>query len=97
MREKYGVGDDEISSAIAKHTVAGKNMTALEKIIYFADMIEPNRNYPEVEHLRALAKTATLDEMFLEGLSESIIFVISKRGLIHPSTVLARNEILLSH
>ena len=70
-------------------------MTPLDKIIWFADMIEPNRDYPGVEKLRKLAREATLDEMLLEGLSDSIAFVLAKRHLIHPDTVLARNEILL--
>lgn len=31
-------------------------MSDLEKIVYIADMIEPNRRYPGVEDLRAAAK-----------------------------------------
>lgn len=93
--EKYGVDDAEIAQAIWRHTVGGENMTALDKIIYFADMIEPNRDYPEVEELRQFAREKSLDEMFFKGLSESIIFVLQKNQLIHPATVAARNEILL--
>lgn len=96
IKEVYGVDDSEISQAIWRHTVGGRNMTALDKIIYFADMIEPHRNYPGVDHLRELAETAGLDDMLLEGLSESIIFVIQKNSLIHPNTVITRNEILRS-
>ncbi len=96
IKEVYGVDDPEISQAIWRHTVGGRNMTALDKIIYFADMIEPHRNYPGVDHLRELAETAGLDDMLLEGLSESIIFVIQKNSLIHPNTVITRNEILLT-
>ena len=67
----------------------------LFKIIYFADMIEPARDYPAVEHLRELSKTVSIDEMVLAGLSQSIEFVLNKNHLIHPDTVVARNEILL--
>ena len=95
VQEIYEVDDPEIQQAIWRHTVGGRNMTQLDKIIYFADMIEPNRDYPGVEHLRELAETATLDEMLLEGLSESIIFIVQKNSLIHPETVNSRNEILL--
>ena len=93
--ELYGVNDAMTAQAIWRHTVGGENMTALDKIIYFADMIEPSRSYPEAERLRALARTAALDEMLLAGLTESIRFVISKGGLIHPSTIAARNELIL--
>ena len=95
VREIYGVEDPAISQAIARHTVGGAHMTPLDKIIWYADMIEPNRDFPGVDKLRELAKTASLDEMMLAGLSHSIIFVVQKGHLVHPATVLARNEILL--
>ena len=60
IKEIYGVDDPEISQAIWRHTVGGRNMTKLDKIIYFADMIEPNRDYPGVNELRQLAQTADL-------------------------------------
>ena len=96
VKEIYGVEDAEICQAIYRHTVGGGNMTPLDKIIWYADMIEPNRDYPEVEHLRRLAREASLDEMVLVGLSESIVFVVRKGQLVHPATVQARNEILLA-
>ena len=95
ISEVYGVEDAEIKQAIWRHTVGAKNMTDLDKIIYFADMIEPHREYQGVEKLRHLAKTATLDEMTLTGLSESIKFIIYKNALIHPDTVAARNDLLM--
>lgn len=93
--EKYGVNDREVEQAIWRHTVGGSGMTALDKIIWFADMIEPGRDYPEVEMLRNLTENADLDEMLLTGLTQSIAFVLRKGGLVHPATVNARNEILL--
>lgn len=42
-RERYGVTDSEILSAIACHTTGKPAMTMLEKILYIADFIEPNR------------------------------------------------------
>ena len=97
ISEIYEVDDAEISQAIYRHTVGAKNMTDLDKIIYFADMIEPNRNYPGVEKLRNLAKTSSsLDEIILTALNESIIFVVQKNSLLHPDTIDARNFLLLS-
>ncbi|MBR5914627.1 MAG: bis(5'-nucleosyl)-tetraphosphatase (symmetrical) YqeK [Selenomonadaceae bacterium] len=97
VTEIYGVDDKEIIQAIYRHTVGAKNMSALDKIIYFADMIEPNRNYPGVDKLRELAdKSNNLDEIILTALSESIIFVVQKNALVHPATIDARNFLLLS-
>ncbi len=95
ISEKYQVNDSEISQAIYRHTVGGEHMTKLDKIIYFADMIEPARDYPGVEELRRLSRETSLDEMLLAGMSQSILFVTKKGHLIHPDTVLARNELIL--
>ena len=93
--EIYGVDDEEIARAIALHTVGGANMSMLDKIIWFSDMIEPSRKYPEVEELRRYAREESLDDMMLKGLDESIKFIVEKGGLLHPATVAARNELLL--
>ena len=95
-REVYGVEDDGVLRAIARHTVGGEAMTDLDKIIYFADMMEPTRDYPGVRELRRLAREASLDEMTLAGLTRSIAFVLEKGHPIHPDTVVARNELLLA-
>lgn len=95
IHECYGVNDGEIAQAIYRHTVGGRNMTVLDKIIYFSDMIEPTRAYPGVEELRRLSREAGLDEALLAGFNQSIIFVLKENHLIHPDTILARNEILL--
>lgn len=95
IRPIYGVRDEEIEQAIWRHTVGAIDMTPLDKIIYIADMIEPNRTYPGVEELRNLAETAELDEIILTALSESIIFVVRKNSLVHPTTISARNFLLL--
>lgn len=56
--QEYGVRDPEILSAIRKHTVGSGGMTALEKLIYTADFVEPNRKlFPGLEEARSLAET----------------------------------------
>lgn len=47
------ITDEEILSAIRWHTTGRENMTALEKIIFTADLLEPSRTYGEVDELRA--------------------------------------------
>ena len=96
LREVYGVADEAIARAVALHTVGGAAMTPLDKIVYFADMIEPGRQYPGVEELRALGTTGTLNEMLLAAFSQSILYIVGQGHLVHPDTVTARNEILLS-
>ena len=47
--------NDAVVSAIEWHTTGKADMNLLEKIIYVADYMEPNRNFPGVEKLRELA------------------------------------------
>ena len=43
-KKRYGVKDSEIASAIRCHTTGKPDMTLLEKILYAADYIEPERH-----------------------------------------------------
>ena len=47
--------NDAVVSAIRYHTTGKADMNLLETIIYVADYMEPNRDFPGVERLRALA------------------------------------------
>lgn len=47
--------NDAVVSAIESHTTGKANMNLLETIIYVADYMEPNRDFPGVEELRDLA------------------------------------------
>ena len=61
-------GENEaVCRAIRWHTSGRAEMTVLEKIIYIADYMEPNRDFPGVETLRELAHT-DLDAAMLMGL-----------------------------
>lgn len=46
-----------VVAAIESHTTGKGNMNMLEKIIYVADYMEPNRDFPGVDKLRYLAET----------------------------------------
>ena len=89
----YNISDKEVLDAIRFHTTARANMTVLEKVIYLADAIEPNRNYPGVEEIRQLVKNS-LDEALLFSLNHNLKFIISKQALIHPLTIDARNFLI---
>ena len=56
VSEEFGISDQYITDAICYHTTGRPNMTLLDKIIYVADYIEPNRNKaPNLAILRKLA------------------------------------------
>ena len=66
-KTKYGVTDKEILDAITYHTTGRPEMTLMDKIIFVADYIEPNRcNIPGLDEIR---KTAFVD------LDETIVMI----------------------
>ena len=85
----YGVDDAQVLSAIRWHTTGHAGMTNLEKIIYLADMIEPNRKpYPGLEQIRALC-WKNLDEAMHTALRMSLEHVVQQGKTLHPDTLAA--------
>jgi len=67
-----------VVNAIASHTTGKANMNTLEKIIYVADYMEPNRDFAGVEKLRQLAYT-DLDRALKTGL-EMTLAMLREQG-----------------
>ncbi len=84
--------DEEITNAIRWHTTGRGNMTLLEKVIYLADYIEPNRDFPGVEELRR-ACYEDLDAGLLLGLEMTIGEMEARNAPIHPKTLEARDAL----
>ena len=92
VKTEFGVNDPEICNAIRWHTLGREKMSALEKIIFVADMIEPNRVYPEVEYLRECAYKG-LDFALLECVSAVIGFNEEKGKEVHPNAYRLKKEL----
>lgn len=86
-KEKYLVKDQEILSAICFHTTGHAGMTLLEKIIYIADYIEPNRKkQPDLEEVREIC-FRNLDDGLRRILHDTLFYLQQKNGKsIDPAT-----------
>ena len=74
-----------VVSAIESHTTGKANMTLLEKIIYVADYMEPNRDFPGVEKLRKLAFT-DLDGALKLGLEMTLEHLKAQGAEVSPAS-----------
>ena len=92
-KQELGIYDEDILSAIKYHTIGRRGMTTLEKIIYIADAIEPNRDYPNVDSIREKAKTLINDAILFE-VDRKLKYLLKIDAPIHPNTVDMRNCIL---
>ena len=84
-RDVFGVSD-AVYDAIRWHTTGKPDMTLLEKIIYMADYVEPTRDFPGVEKLRALAHE-DIDAAMALGLEMSLADIRSGGVAPHKDTV----------
>ena len=79
-------GENEaVVAAIRSHTTGKGDMNVLETIIYVADYMEPNRDFPGVEQLRYLAFT-DLDAALLLGLEMTLEHLKRQGAEVSPES-----------
>ena len=79
-------GENEaVVSAIRHHTTGKADMNLLETIIYVADYMEPNRNFPGVEQLRELAFTDLTAALKL-GLEMTLVHLKNQGNEVSPES-----------
>ena len=94
IKNELGIDDREILSAIRYHTTAKEKMTQLEKMIYVADFIEPQRDYQDVNMYRKLAYL-NLDKALFLGLRWNIEKLLKEKDYIHPDSLSAYNSYII--
>ena len=94
-KKEFSISDDEVLEAIRVHTTGKVHMSTLDKVIFLADYIEPNRDFPGVDELRNVSEL-DLDKAVLLGFDNTIIHLIEQNLSIYPLTILGRNDVLQS-
>lgn len=74
-KTKYEIDDEEILGAIRWHTTGRENMTLLEKIVYIADFIEPNRKLLEDMDIIRKEAFSDIDMCLAHILHNSVIYL----------------------
>lgn len=74
-----------VCEAIRHHTTGKANMNLLEKIVYIADYMEPNRTIPGVDRLRELAYT-DLDAAVKLGLEMTLEHLARQGAEVSPES-----------
>jgi predicted HD superfamily hydrolase involved in NAD metabolism len=96
IRNEFNLHDEDVLNAIRYHTTGRAHMSPVEKVVYIADKIEGNtRNPLYIQRVTANldpGKSWSLDLTMLYILDTTIEFLMSKRQVIHPRTIEARND-----
>jgi predicted HD superfamily hydrolase involved in NAD metabolism len=85
-RERFGVNDETVLSAICRHTLAAPQMSRLDEILYLADGLEPGRTFAERPALERLA-FEDVDAAMLATLRASIDFLHGRSAAVAPQTL----------
>jgi predicted HD superfamily hydrolase involved in NAD metabolism len=96
VREELGIHDMELIAAVRFHTVGRAKMCKLEKIIYLGDLVEHDRDYPEVEKYREFV-LRDLDFGMYEALKWSITDCLKRKKRVSRYTYEAYNYYLNKH
>ncbi|MEM6614788.1 MAG: bis(5'-nucleosyl)-tetraphosphatase (symmetrical) YqeK [Cyanobacteria bacterium P01_C01_bin.72] len=90
-QREFKIKDPEILTAIANHTLGAPQMSKLSCVVFIADVLEPNRG--DNERLAAMRVVAqeNLYKCVQQTSDYSLEYLLSKRKIIHPRTVLTRN------
>jgi len=94
VEKEAGISDQEILDAIKYHTSGKAKMKMLEKIIYLADYIEPNRAFPGVEEVRELTKV-DFHQGFIKSVKNTMGFLIQNNRPVFPLTFEMYNSIVM--
>lgn len=85
-RERYGVDDEAVLSAIRKHTVGAAQMSALDCAVYLADSLEPGRDFSERAAFEMLA-FEDLDAAMIAVLRSSTAYLRKLGNAVAPQTL----------
>ena len=86
VQRELGIDDEEILTAIRLHTTGAAEMSVLEKVIYVADYIEPNRSFPGVKEARDIA-LVSLDEAVAYETKHTLLHLVEQEQKIYPKTI----------
>ena len=86
IQEDLGIKDAEILRAIKIHTVGSATMSELDKVVYVADYIEHNRDFPGVDKARDLAQRS-LNQAVAYETARTVEHLARKGMPIYPQTL----------
>ena len=96
LRTEMGITDAEVLSAVRYHTTGKAGMSLLDKIVYIADYISVERDYPDADEMRRLTAEKGLDEAALYALKYSFTSLSKGERLIHEDSVAYYNDLILN-
>lgn len=85
-KQEYHINDPDVLRAICYHATGTPDMSALDKIVYIADYIEPGRN--KAKNLESIRKAAfrDLDAAMMQITMDTLDYLRNEGQTIDPAT-----------
>ena len=91
-RRRFGVTDPAVLSAIRKHTLGGREMSRLDRLLYVADAASEDRGHPGAKALRQKA-FRDLGGAFRDCVRDKLGHARASSSWIHPTTLSLWNSL----
>ena len=95
LQQTLQVKDGGIVEAVRCHTSGKKDMSLLEKVLFVADYISADREYPGVERMRQAAYRS-LEEAIVEGVLFTVQELMGQRLPVAPESIEAYNDAIFT-
>lgn len=89
LKNEFPEFGDEVFSAIARHTSGAVDMSALDCVVYIADIIEPGRDYgPDsgLDELRDIVGEVSLEELYFQAFKFTFFYLLKGDRVLFPGT-----------
>lgn len=84
VQQRLGITDEEVLSAIARHTTGSPRMSTLDAVVFLADFIEPGRTFPEVAVVRRIVEEEGLFPAVVQTAVFTMIYLLERHHVVHP-------------
>lgn len=95
LRDALGIADQEILGAVECHTSGKGGMSLLDKVLFVADYISADRDYPGVEELRGTAYRS-LEEAMVEGIRFTVDELMGQELPVAAESIEAYNDAIIT-
>ncbi len=93
LREQFEVKDEELLSAVRNHTLGGKNLSTLDKILYTADFLGSEYASKQSDYQHWIDQTEKNLYFGVSLKAKTVILdLINKKESIHTFTIFTYNE-----
>ena len=95
LRDEFPELSDAVLRAISRHTCGAVGMSDLDMVVFVADIIEPGRDFPDIEGLRAAVGEVCLEELFYRTYKANFMYLLSADMVVAPPSLDVYNSLVV--